>query len=565
MKRRLCITLALVCIFVLGSQAIALENDFDVLVVNSDDWIDVYSGIMYANLAGKDFNFITSREHSTRLPSLISGDAIYLVESDKVPIVMGYKSTLEGKGFSVEERISTGGKTHNLELAEDLDVDSFVIIDDAYGYNAISVCPYAVLSNSYVLFVDEDNIDETCSFLRDKDAKILIYGHLPEGVMNRLEEFNPEVVDLGDKFDNNIEIVKRYREIKDVDQVTLTSGDFMELGLMRGNWPILFIGKDSVPDQVSDYVKSSGITVGELIGNELTRSAQLLKASTGISIFLKFGQGAGAGAGSASIRDLDLFILPTYPLDVTVKDISFNMLTNELEVVYKNDVDVFSYFKSSITVYVDDDVVQTVGERESVLIDAKEEIGSTYSLDLSGYDLKKSKLRADIFLQYGESTKSMERTLENGSDIVLVEIVDQSDIEITDLIYDKDKNVLTLRIKNKGPSSYVKPVLALVEETAVYSIGEKATRDIDFDLELSDDDLRVNEKVSVEVSYGERENFLIKSMEQEMVLRVIGGGSDLSSLMYPAMILLLLIVIVALLMRPKRKEDTGEKGLGKSR
>ncbi|MCK4491047.1 MAG: hypothetical protein KAU03_00380, partial [Candidatus Altiarchaeales archaeon] len=465
--------------------------------VNSEDWVDVYSAIMYANLIGKPFNFITSREHSARLLSLISSKNVYLIESGKVPFVMGYKGTLEGKGFSVEDMISSDGKTLNLELAGYLDTNNFVVIGDTYGYEAVSVCPYAVVSKSYVLFADKENVEDIYDFLKGKGAKILIYGHLDEKIRERLEEFEPEVIDYGDKFDNNIEIVKRYREIRSVDQVTLTSGDFMELGLMKGMEPILFIGKESVPEQVVAYVKSSGIKVGVLIGNELTRSAQLLKARTGVSVFLKFGQGSGTGAGSAAIRDLDLLYLPSYPLNVTVKDIAFNMLTSKLEVIYKNEVDAFSYFKSSIKVYVGDELVQTVGEKEPVLIDAKKERGSAYSVDLAGYDLRASELKADVFLQYGENKKSMERKLEEELDIDLVEVEDLSDIEILALAYDKDKDLLILKLKNNGLSCYVKPILTLTikgDEMTIggmdaYFINEKVAKDISFEVELSEEDL----------------------------------------------------------------------------
>ncbi len=574
MKRKKVIILALILMFISSSQALALKDNFDIIVVNSEDWIDVYSGIMYANLVGKPFNFITSREHSTRLPSLIDSKNVYLIESEKLPFVMGYKDTLEGRGFSVEEKISESGKNLNLELARDLDINNFVIIDDTYGYNAISVCPYAVVSKSYVLFADEENVDDIYDFLKNKRVKVLIYGYLNEEVMGKLKELEPEVIDYGDKFDNNIEMVKKYRQIRSIDQVTLTTGDFMELGLMRGAEPILFIGKDSVPEQVVGYVKGSGIKVGVLIGNELIRSAQSLKAKTGISVFLKFGQGSGAGAGSTAVRGLDLFHLPSYPLNVTVGDIAFNILTNELEIIYKNEVDTFSYFKPSIKVYVDDELVQTVGEKEPVLIDAKEERGSTYPVDLSEYDLGASKLKADIFLQYGESKKSMERTLDEELDINMVKIEDLSDIEIVDLGYDKDKNLLTIGIKNKGSSCYAKPTLTLtimgdkttVGGTDIYPITEKVIKNINFDVELSDEDLRANENVRVEILYGERENFLINSIGQGIALKVKEKG-DLSSLFYPAIILLLLIVIVFLLVLVLRKKGKGEekKGLGKTK
>ncbi len=562
MKSRGVIISVLVFVFVFSHQTVAIGSDFDMLVVNSEEWVDVYSGVMYANLVGKPFNFVTSREHSVRLPSILGSENIYLIESGKHPFVMGYKSTLEGKGFSVEERISAGGKTLNLDLAGDLDVDKFIVIDDTYGYNAVSLCSYAVVSKSYVLFVDKENIEEVYNFLKDKRSGILIYGYVDEEVTEKLSELNPEIIDYGDKFDNNIEIVKRYRQIRSIDQVTLTSGDFMELGLMRGVEPVLFIGRDSVPEQVADYVKSSGIKVGVLVGNELVSSAQSLKAKTGISVFLKFGQGSGAGAGSAAIRDLDLLRLPSTALNVTIESIAFNIVNNELEIVYKNEVDVFSYIKPSVNIYVDGESIQTVGEREPVLIGANEEYGSTYPLDLSKYDFQASKLTAQVFLQYGESKRSMSRVLEKELEISIVEIRDLADIEIIGLSYDRDKEVLTLKIKNNGPSCHIKPTLALtVKEDRIilggvdtYHLNEKTSRDVNFELELSDEDLELNENLKVEIVYGERESFMVDKISQDMILK-IKGSDDSSSISYPLIILFLLIIIGVLLVGALRKKD----------
>jgi hypothetical protein len=83
-------------------------------------------------------------------------------------------------------------------------------VDDAYGYNALSVASYAVISNYYVLFANDRNIGIIDSFLSDnKPTSVIIFGQVDEVVKTRLAKYNPETINLGDRFDNNIEMVKR--------------------------------------------------------------------------------------------------------------------------------------------------------------------------------------------------------------------------------------------------------------------------------------------------------------------------------------------------------------------
>jgi hypothetical protein len=52
---------------------------------------------------------------------------------------------------------------------------------------------------------------------------------------------------------------------------------------MSGEYPTLFIGTNNVPDEIRNYIKSSNIEVGVLIGNELVGSATTVRRETGIS------------------------------------------------------------------------------------------------------------------------------------------------------------------------------------------------------------------------------------------------------------------------------------------
>ena len=156
------------------------------ILSNSEDWRDVYSAMLYGNLIGKPASFLVSDKHATLILNQIAkGSHIWAVSSKKVPYVVGYKNVLESKGYTAEEFVYDNA---NIELAKRLEsINNFIVIDDSYGYNAISVAPYAVTTKSYVLFADKGNIKDVDKFLSGRKVdKVLIYGNVDREVKNTL-------------------------------------------------------------------------------------------------------------------------------------------------------------------------------------------------------------------------------------------------------------------------------------------------------------------------------------------------------------------------------------------
>jgi len=66
-------------------------------------------------------------------------------------------------------------------------------------------------------------------------------------VLDALSRFVPEIInENGDRFLNNIAIVKKYREISPSKQVILTNGEFIEQEIMSGAEPVIFIGGSNI-------------------------------------------------------------------------------------------------------------------------------------------------------------------------------------------------------------------------------------------------------------------------------------------------------------------------------
>ena len=126
------------------------------------------------------------------------------------------------------------------------------------------------------------------------------------------------VVNTGDKFSDNVEIVKKYSQVGSISQVLLSNGEFIEKEIMQGKNPLLLIGKENAPDVITNYIKSSNIQGGVLIGNELIAAATNIRQSTGINVQVKFARSArGNTSGVAPVEGLDLFTITPINVETT--------------------------------------------------------------------------------------------------------------------------------------------------------------------------------------------------------------------------------------------------------
>lgn len=503
------------------------------IVVNSADWVDVYSAIMYANHEGIPYHFVIGEAHAQVLPQYMDKTLdIRLIKSNNVPYLSGYKTTLEEKGYTVtDETGSSGGRKLNLELAGELDINKFIVVDDIYGYNAISAAPYAVRSKSWVLFADRDNIDDIYTFLSSRNVEsVLIYGRVDKAVKERLSGFNPGIINEGNRFDNNLAIVAKYMEIAPAEGVIFTNGDFIEATIMSGESPVIFIGTDIVPPQVVDYVKNSTIRSGTIIGNDLTNSAKRLKDASNISVFIKFGQGRQTG-GFSLVEELDRFYLPRYKLTLDAVSAQYNEAAKQLEIIFRNDAKIGEFVKASVGIFVGEQRIATVGDDEARYIEAESESGRAYDVDLTDY-ARKSNIRAEVSAVFGEDSGSLNLLFTKSMNVSIVSLTDNSEIDVYDPVYDKGTQRIKLTLENTGNvPGYASPSVVMLIDGEKETIrlgnaiplakGEK--KEASLRVELTDPDLADNPEVQVRIDYGERSSLLINNKVKVLPLKVISG------------------------------------------
>lgn len=528
----------------------------DTYLANSRDWTDVYSVMLYGGINQVNSKFLVSDNHGLLiLNSLRKDDPLEVFTSDSHPYVVGYESMIKSAGFQSVAENKYGNM--NLELAERLpDVKDFIIIDDVYGYNAIAVAPYAVLTKTYVIFANANNIGDVVDVLNRKGAEsVIIYGSVDRQVRNSLEAFNPEIINKdGDRFANNVEIVKKYREVSPKKQVVLTNGEFIESEIMSGVEPVLFIGRENVPDKIKEYIQSTDIEVGVLIGNELVGTATIVRRQVGISTFVKFAQGARAAAGNiAQVEDLDRFPVPKVALDLEILSVKYNKLTGMVEITFKNNADIVTYLKGTYTLKVGDQQF-VFGDDDPVFIDKKDVYTLTYKVD--GV-LPEGELTLDAYVLYGESKNALEFVIDESFSVSTIEVGDDAQIAITKVQYDKAGKKFTIFLENIGDvDAYVNTELVDImilgevltvgsDETILLEPGETGSSIVR--AELSNSDLEDNPKVRVRAHYGEREDALIKILEGEFEISI----KSFDVWTYLPIILIVLLLLLIFLGRKK--------------
>jgi len=536
------------------------------VITNSENWKDVYSTMLFSSLTGKAGSFLVSDKHSTIILGSIPKDThVWTFSSIRTPFILGYPSLIESRGYVV---VGSDFDNFNQELGERAELDdvfNFIIIDDSYGYNAIAVAPYAVVSRSWVLFADRSNIDEVEDFLNARTVNdLLIYGQVDREVRDVLDQFDPEIINFdNDRFENNVEIVKRYMEIGDAKQVILTNGEFIEREIMAGAEPVLFIGQNNVPDAIKEYIQNSKLEVGVLIGNELVGSATSIRRQIGISVFVKFAQGARQpGSAISQVEALDMYYLPTYNLNLELESGKYNKATNQLEITLRNTVDQVIYFKGTYSVDASDGSSQVVGDTDSVFIDGRSLKTMTYDLS----PLPEGKIEADVFIIYGESKKALERIIDTRIEIETVSILDNCEIALNQLFYNKRANDFIVEIENIADvDCYVKAEAIDViidnqrttlaqEDITKIAVGKKEKVKIDAD--LSDEDIEDNPRIKIRAHYGERSNNLIKIKEADLdlLLSALFFGMTPGDLMFYAL-LIVIIILVSLIVYKRRKNQ----------
>jgi hypothetical protein len=330
---------------------------------------------------------------------------------------------------------------------------------------------------------------------------------------------------------------------------------------MAGVEPVLFIGRENVPQAIRDYIKSTDIEVGVLIGNELVGTATVVRRQVGISTFVKFAQGARAAAGNiAQVEGLDRFPVPKVALNLEIISVKFNKITGSIEITFKNNADVATYLRGTYTLSAGGQEF-TFGDETAVFIDKKDVLTLVYKINQTIPD---GELTLKAYVLYGESKNSLEFVIDKTFTVEQVEVSDDAVLEITKLQYDKANKQFIVYLENVGEvSAYAKSeltdILILGEQTTLAATdkvlvekGQTVKNYVAAD--MSDSDLTDNPTVHVKAHYGVREDALVKLTEGDFGIEIVT-----SNIWTYVPIAVIIVILLLLLFGRKKCRNCGHK------
>jgi hypothetical protein len=542
----------------------------DTVLINSQDWIDVYSGMLFGRVQGHDTFFITSKRHASILESVLPPEhKVIVLESERVPYRVNVAGVLKKLGYETEVTYSASSKGLNLQLAKESSLTRFIIVDPTYGYNVVAITPVALASRAFVLFADQGNAEQVAAFLRTQPQvdSVLLYGQVSPAVSQRLASFSPQAINTGNRYKDNIEALKRYFQMNPAaNQVVLTSGEFLENQVLGGE-PVILIGRERVLQETLDFVKTTKLKTAIVVGNDLTKGAKQFKDATGISTFVKVGQGIPHGVSEYEpIRALDMFFLPSAKIEVDLAFVQYNALEKVLEVVYRNNGSRAALL-GTVTVLADGVPVQTVGDTAAQILERNETRGFRYTADLAEEVAQKRQLVADVFTTYGESPESQDRALAVQVPITVSDAQDECELELGKVAFDQITQRLAITLKNPSDVDCFASIALLdmvindQRQTIAYpgtaKVTEGSKETFRIKQRMTGVDIADNEQVRVRVLYGMREGLLFKSIDATVPLEQTGSYKTYVIGGIIGVLIILVIVLLVMLGRVRKKQKQG--------
>ncbi|MCP4647965.1 MAG: hypothetical protein GY852_09590 [bacterium] len=547
------------------------------VVVNSLDGRDVVSGVYYGAIVGEEVQFVPPDYLEDVVYGKIgwNGD-IVLVQSEGYPIIVGMKNTLENKGNYVTLISSSDPYETNLKFAESSNARSFVLVDPVYGYNTVSVLPYAKEKGMYLLFVDKELSGEVVEFLKGKNPEeVLVYGYVDEEVKLALGEAGVSYSEMnnGDKFLDNMEVVDAYFGLRpEKEQIILSDGNAFEDTIIAADDPVVLISPVISPDvynYVEGKVEEGQVSVALVVDSEYAQTAYDLKTSINnelgedsLAVLVKFGQSVPSiGSGMLPV---DLFPLRGPILGLEITKAEYNTASGMLEITYGNTGNSPEYVKSQIDVYVDGAKAGAIGDEEPFQLDRGETLGKGYALEV-----EEGEIVIEITALYGSSKRSMENGIQVTLNAGRVAYTDDSLMNISAFMQDAETGDVFITYDNVGAESvYFKPDATVeiggkstkIKSDTLYQLGVGEAEMVKFPGILGSAEGGV--EVVAGADYGSREAFMEKRIEGSHVFTVEAPVEEAEfdmNLLFILLILVLVVVILYLVLGRKKEEPKKRK------
>jgi len=530
----------------------------ETVVVNSLNGLDVLSGAFYANVVDASYLFVPLRGST---PDIIAsrvgeGKDVLLIQPVDSSVYGSLRLILESHNNNMTVYSPGSPLDSNLYLAKLSGAHKFIIVDPSYADSALSVASYAKYAGYYVLFADRNNVGNVTNYLSSingTDLKVVIFGYVDPAVKSSLSSFNTERWGSGlSKYRDNLFVVNKTLREFSLEQVVLTTGESIELGSIRGKYPLLFVGSGVIPNVVRDFITRSVLddvlSVGVLIDYNMIPPVQKFRddlnkrlerdGHSKFGVIIKYGQ---ILPGKTGVYGLDRFPVPTYHPSVTVSNLTYNVLNKDLMVTVKNKGEGPAYYLLDVRVLLNGVPYKSFYVNSTRLIDAKQISGILFSADFE--NLNEGNLSAVTTLKYGAREDELDSLETRQFPLLFIRYIDTSLVNITGIKY--SDGILYITLKNNGNVTAYAHIAVNISRNNKYSTVESSDVIVikpgssvvnKFPVKISGSDL--SKPLHVLVDYGGKPGFMDKRVVRDYVI----NKNDMCYLL-PVLILAILILI----------------------
>ena len=499
-----------------------------IVVVNSQDWGDVYSGLLYARLNNLPAYFLSSSNPQGILRILPGPQEVILIQSSN-PFVSNLNTLLTSKGYTVTLRTISDGSVDLLPSG----INTYYVVEKDRPSAAIAVAPLAVANKAWVFLVDQRNLPTVTSLLRGKN--VILVGYFTRSVKTTLDDYKSSEIIDPNKFTLSIKVAEEFLKIKPTTQVIISEGRYIENELFAGHSPVLLVGTNLLPQETLRWMQSKRIKTCVVLGAHLTYIGEQIRSLSkrAIGVFIKYGE---AVPGSP-IYALNMMPIPTSNLKLSVISVIYDPTAKKIMITYKNDGEIGLFELTTFRVLHDGTEIASGGDENVKFIGAGETTVSHYNIDIPA-DLLSKNLTVEIFASYGDSPNNLDSYLTNkgkfGPPLTLPLLVksvsDRSQLDIISLTYYKPHKRIGVKVGNIGtvgtwfmvkiPSIKIHGVeSALQSDVRFVPAGE--SKEVYMGADLDEFDLVDDSSLVVVVDFGEKRDLLVKSVEKRMKMNVV--------------------------------------------
>ncbi|HLP79575.1 MAG TPA: hypothetical protein VK158_03000 [Acidobacteriota bacterium] len=533
-------------------------------LANSRDWIDVYSVMMAGSLTNVKSQFSNTESISALSRTFTVQSELTVYESTDQAFIPNLASQLSTAGYVTQTPVRSDD--FNLDL--DPQNGRYIVLSDSNYRTSIAVASYAKKIDAWVLFVNDDNVDEIASRLEDATS-VLAVGPFPRSVLNEIEPTFDEWINTNNVFGDSQAIALKHGSF---DTVILADGQGLESEFFSTANPVLLSGPNRILDDTFDFLTKNKVKSVIIVSNQLAVVGEQIRSRSNktISVFVKFAQSDTKAIGT--IYALTIFPLPQPTIGIDISKAEYDPVQKTLVAYFKNVGSIGAYALTTINVKSNGREVGTTSQETTTYLASGEALPVQFQLNINP-ELISENMTAEFYTSFGSSPFELDSflTLRNkfgppfSIPLTLADLPsDSSQLSLTDVTYFTSLKRIGVEVQNNGTSDihYIVKVNGLIvnglsEDFSKQDIVKAgAAKTTYMSAQLDDIDLEENKVFNVTIVYGTDANLLLKTIRATPDFKTSAGGA-IPLYVYVIIILIIILAVFAWIHMRRKNTPSG--------